>query len=238
MIISGMVKSSLVDYPGLVAAVLFVPGCNYNCFYCHNRFLLDGTHDILDLQEIRNFLNKRVGLLDGIVITGGEPTLQQGLLTFLRELKGLGYKIKLDTNGSSPMIMAQILQAGLCDYIAVDYKAPSARYQEVCGKSARAEPVIKTIKLLMKYQVDFEVRTTVIPQLKEEDLRRMVKELPVVPLYVLNRYRVPAVFLPEDQDRILQKPYTQEQIDALKTIIEVRPKATENITEVQTAGLR
>lgn len=222
MILSGMVKSSLVDYPGLIAAVLFVPGCNYNCFYCHNRLLLDGTQNPLDLTEVRDFLKKRAGLLDGIVITGGEPTLQKGLIPYLRELREYDYKIKLDTNGSSPLVMAQILQSGLCDYFAVDYKAPAARYHEICGNDASAEPVLKTIGMLLDNQANFEVRTTVIPQLKEKDLLCMAKELPVVPRYVLNRYQVPTRYLPDDQDRILEKPYTQEHINTFKAMIKDR----------------
>jgi len=222
MIISGMVKSSLVDYPGQVAAVLFVPGCNFNCFFCHNRFLLEGAHNIINLKEIKDFLIKRTGLLDGIVITGGEPTLQTGLISYLREIKELDYKIKLDTNGSSPFVIAQLLQTGLCDYFAVDYKVPAARYPEICGNSASAGPVLKTIGLLLEHQAGFEVRTTVIPQLNEEDLLCMAKELPVVPRYVLNRYRVPERYLPEDQNRILETAYTQEHVNALKMVIKGR----------------
>ena len=222
MMIAGMVKSSLVDYPELVAGVLFVPGCNYNCFYCHNRSLLDGTHDIIEQQEVTDFLKKRVGLLDGIVITGGEPTLQKDLISTLREIKELGYKIKLDTNGSSPVTIAQLLQYGLCDFYAIDYKAPAARYQEICGRGANAETVLKTIGLLLDNQADFEVRTTVIPQLLEADLMCMAKELPVVPRYVLNRYRTPEKYLSVDRDRIAAKPYTQAQIDALKVLISTR----------------
>ena len=222
MIISGIVKSSLVDYPGMVAGVLFVPGCNYNCFYCHNRSLLDGTHDELDLQAIKDFLKKRAGLLDGIVITGGEPTFQKGLISYIREIKSLGYKVKLDTNGSSPLLIAQLLHEGLCDYYAVDYKAPSARYQEICGSKANADTVLKTIGLLLDEHANFEVRTTVIPQLDEDDLICMAEELPVVPRYVLNRYRFPEQYLPDDHDRIMKKPYTQSQIDIFKKIIQNR----------------
>ncbi len=222
MIVSGIVKSSLVDYPGLVAAVLFVPGCNYNCFYCHNRFLLDGSQGILNLTEIKDFLKKRSGLLDSVVVSGGEPTLQKGLISYLREIKELGYRIKLDTNGSSPFVIAQLLREGLCDYFAVNYKAPAARYQEICGDGACAEPVLNTIGQLLERQADFEVRTTVVPQLTEEDLLVMALELPVVPRYVLNRYRFPEKYLPGDRERVLEKPYTQEQIDAFKTVIKDR----------------
>lgn len=219
MIISGMVKSSLVDYPGLVSCVLFVPGCNYNCFYCHNRSLLDGTQEVLLPSYVMEFLEKRKGLLDGVVITGGEPTLQPGLLSYMKMLKTLGYKIKLDTNGSSPSAVAQILEAGLCDYFAVDYKAPAARYEEFCGSSAHAGAVLQTIKLLLDGGSWFEVRTTVIPQLGGSDLLAMARELPVLPKYVLNRYRLPDNYLPGDRSRVEAKPHTPQDINSFVQLI-------------------
>jgi len=149
MIISGMVKSSLVDFPGLVSCILFVPGCNYNCYYCHNRALIDGSDDILDLNEVDAFLKKRVGKLDGVVVTGGEPTLQPDLIPYIKYLKELGYKVKLDTNGSAPHIVEQLIKEGLCDYFAIDYKSPAARYEEIC-ENDNAKTVLETINLLTK----------------------------------------------------------------------------------------
>lgn len=224
MLISGLAKSSLIDYPGLISCVLFVPGCNYNCFYCHNRSLIDGTHDVIETGVVEDFLKKRLGLLDGVVITGGEPTLQSDLISYMKMIKNLGYKIKLDTNGSSPQIIEQLLKIGLCDFFAVDYKAPSARYKEISGNNANAETVLQTIKLLLEVRTDFEVRTTVIPQLAVNDLICMSSELPVIPRYVLNRYRPPVKFLPCDKDRIEKKPYTQSQIiEFVNTIRNFQP---------------
>lgn len=215
MIIAGSIKNSLVDYPGLISCVLFVPGCNYNCFYCHNRSLIDGNHEKMDMDGIRDFLYKRKGLLDGVVITGGEPTLQDDLLPFIESIRKTGYKIKLDTNGSSPQVVKQLLDAGLCDYYAVDYKAPKARYVEICGRGADANAVHETIALLLDVQVDFEVRTTLFPKLSEQDLLSMSKELPILPRYMLNRYRKPDYYLPQDQSRIEQVAYSQDEITAL-----------------------
>jgi pyruvate formate lyase activating enzyme len=216
MIVAGMAKCSLVDYPGLPAAVLFVPGCNYNCFFCHNRALIDGTHEVLELGVVRHFLEKRAGLLDAIVVSGGEPTLQKDLLPRLEELHYLGYRIKVDSNGSSPDVIAQILEQGLCDYFAIDYKAPAARYQEFCGKNADAQRVHETINLLMDASVDFEVRTTVIPSLDENDLIRIAEELPPLPRYALNPYRIPDNYLPVDEKRIRAKPHSPAEIESLR----------------------
>ena len=212
MKISGMIKSSLIDYPGFISCVLFVPGCNYSCFYCHNRSLWDGSHILLTPQSVCDFLKKRAGLLDGVVISGGEPTIQRSLLPFLENIKGLGYRIKIDTNGSQPQIIKEILGQGLCDYFAVDYKAPSAQYSQICGIGAEPETVWNTIALLASSDVPFEVRTTVIPQLGKEELSVMAAELPVLPRYILNRYRKPEHYLPDDRERVFASPLSPEEL--------------------------
>lgn len=213
MIFAGIQKNSLVDYPGLVSCVIFVPGCNFDCFYCHNRPLFSGPHEILDPAAVWSFLKKRVGMLDAVVLTGGEPTLQDGLMETLRRFSELGYKVKLDTNGSNPEAVSRVLESGVCDYFAVDYKAPAARYREICGPAADAGAVLKTLRLLQSRGVSFGVRTTVIPQLNENDLLQMARELPAVPKWTLNRYRRPEQYKPCDEERISAIPWTQEQID-------------------------
>lgn len=222
--ISGIAKSSFVDYPGLVSCVLFMPGCNYNCFYCHNRSLIDGTHEIMSHEFIDKFLRKRVGLLDAVVISGGEPTLQKNLIPFAEHVKKLGFKLKLDTNGSSPSVIKELLQIDLFDYYAVDYKAPSNRYPEICGNGMDAAAVLSTIDLLLHSNVPFEVRTTVIPQLHETDLTYMAKELPLLPRYVLNPYRKPEHFLPDDASKVEQAPYIKVELEVFaKTILPFQP---------------
>lgn len=227
MIISGLVKSSLVDFPGLVSCILFLPGCNYNCFYCHNRSLIDGTHEIIDNNEIKLFLKKRRGMIDGVVITGGEPTLQPDLKQYIKMLKDMDYKVKLDSNGSDPKLIEEFLKEKLVDYFAIDYKAPAARYEEICGEDAHAYEVLETIGILLKNNADFEVRTTVIPQFSENDLIQMAKELPILPRYVLNRYRQPEKYLPCDKERIEKRPYTQSDIEVfVKKLKEYQPNIT------------
>lgn len=215
MNISGIIKSSLIDFPGLVSCVLFVPGCNYSCFYCHNRSLIDGSHILMTPQSVEEFLQKRADLLDAVVISGGEPTLQGNLIPFIRMIRSLGYQVKLDTNGSRPDAIKELLRLKLCDYYAVDYKAPAKEYSNICGKEANAQKVIETIKLLSESNAAFEVRTTVIPQLEKDDLIMMSKELPIVPRYVLNRYRVPDKYLPQDEEKIRSRPHSPEEIHAM-----------------------
>ncbi|HBL85118.1 MAG: anaerobic ribonucleoside-triphosphate reductase activating protein [Clostridiales bacterium GWF2_38_85] len=214
MTVVGLVKNSFVDYPETIACVIFLPYCNYNCYYCHNRSLIDGMDDMIDEEELDKFLEKRRGDIEGVVITGGEPTLQPDLIEFIEYIRSFGYKVKLDTNGSNPDVIEQLLKLKLCDFYAVDYKAPKAQYSEICGDGATADDVIETIWLLINSGVEFEVRTTVAPELDESDLITMSKELPVVPRYSLNKYRKPEYYLDEDEDRVNKTPYTQLQMKA------------------------
>lgn len=214
MTISGIIKSSLIDFPGLISCVLFVSGCNYNCFYCHNRSLIDGTATKLSPEYVKGFLEKRVGMLDAVVISGGEPTLQPDLKPYLKWIKSLGYKLKLDSNGSNPDVISELLSEGICDYYAIDYKAPSLRYSEFCGNSDAGE-VLKTISLLKDRGADFEVRTTVFPQLSKDELINMAKELPPLAKYVLNIYRVPEKFEPDKYESVMARPYTKNELSEL-----------------------
>jgi pyruvate formate lyase activating enzyme len=224
MKIAGMVKNSFVDYLGKVACVVFVPLCNYDCFYCHNRPLIHGAPEELREEDVLAFLQKRVGMLDGVVVTGGEPTLQKDLIPFLAKIRALGYPIKLDTNGSRPEVVQQVLDAGLCDTFAVDYKAPFRRYPEICGAGTDAGKVLDTIALLQSANVPYEVRTTVVPQLSLDDLMTMARELPPVPRYVLNRYRKPETWLPADEERVNRTPYTQAELKELaEAVRQVQP---------------
>lgn len=227
MQIAGITKSSLLDYPGLISCVLFVSGCNFDCFYCHNRELISGKPKLIPVREIMDFLTQRTGFLDGVVITGGEPTLQPDLIPFIREVRALGMKIKLDTNGSSPHIISKLLDEKLCDYYAVDYKSPSVQYRDICRGWSDPGNVQETIDRLIRANAVFEIRTTVIPQFTGEDLRAMAGELPVVPKWTLNRYRKPEQFKDEDTARIEAEPHSREKIAELVSLIkDLQPNAT------------
>jgi len=185
--IAGIQKTSTVDFPGKLSAVLFTPGCNFNCFYCHNRQLLSDA-PLLDLKEILAFIERRAGMLEGIVISGGEPTLQDDLTDFMLYIKNKGYAIKLDTNGSHPDAIAELLDKRLVDYFAVDYKVPFSRYGEICGHDSGG--LEQTIKLLSGSGISWEMRTTVIPQISMDDIIEMSKAVPVLPRYILQLYIV------------------------------------------------
>jgi pyruvate formate lyase activating enzyme len=221
MIFAGITKSSLLDYPANISIVLYTPGCNYDCFYCHNRAIIDDFTNEIDTNEIMELLEKRVGLIDAIVISGGEPTLHYDLIPFLKKVKSMGYLTKLDTNGSNPDIIAKCIEENVVDYYAVDYKAPKSRYMEIARSIANPDDVLKTISLLIDANKQFEVRTTVIPQLSQSDLIQMAKELPEVPRYVLNPYRQPIEYLADDEELVSIPPYPEQVIQEFAATVKL-----------------
>jgi pyruvate formate lyase activating enzyme len=131
--VAGLIKHSLIDYPGKIAAVVFMQGCNFRCGFCHNPDLLDLTQPAVIPQDVvMVFLNKRKGIIEGVVLTGGEPTIQKDLVEFAKEIKKMGYDIKLDTNGSDPAILEMMIQEKLVDYVAMDIKGSLEKYKEIC----------------------------------------------------------------------------------------------------------
>lgn len=210
MKIAGLAKTSTIDFPGHLAAVIFTSGCNLDCFYCHNRHLIQADNSPqLDLEEVYQFLTKRQGLLDGIVLSGGEPLLQEDLPDFISAVRRLGYAIKLDTNGTLPDVLRSMLKKELLDYVAVDYKAPFSMYADICGCSPLlAFQVRTTLKIMLDSDISWEARTTVIPQLSQEELIRMAREIPQLPRYYLQPYKRPHNFRAEDRFRIEARSLT------------------------------
>ena len=215
MNIAGLARTSTVDFPGRLAAVVFFASCNYDCFYCHNRAIIGGAAPLLPPGEVELFLQKRADVLDGVVVSGGEATMSRALPDFLSFCRRLGYATKLDTNGSRPDVVEYLLNARLLDYAAVDYKAPRHRYKEVCGESADPGAVAETIGILLRSDIPFEARTTVFPGLAP-DLPDMARALPVLPRYALNGYRRPAIFKPEDAYRVELPAYTAGEMEGFR----------------------
>lgn len=236
MQIAGIVKNSVVDYPGRIAAVLFTPGCNLDCYYCHNRFLLtkETWGDLLHEEDVLSFLVKRKKLLDGLVISGGEPTVQKDLKEFIRKVKKLGYDIKLDTNGSNPELLKDLIENELIDYVAMDFKAPFAKYGQICGIDA--PPVLKkikdSIKLLLTGIITYEFRTTFVPELTKEDILEMAKFIEGARLYVLQQYRMPE--LPDNEQLALRLQRYTHGADYLR---ETAQKAEEMVAVCETRGI-
>ena len=168
--IAGLQKMTLLDYPGKVACTVFLQGCNYHCPFCHNSELLGRQAEpLMDTEAFLSFLKSRKGLLDGVCVSGGEPTLQPELADFLREIKALGYAVKLDTNGSRPEMLKKLVAEGLVDYVAMDVKNSPARYAETTGTAGiDLSAVEESLRFLLSGKVDYELRTTVVSQLHSE----------------------------------------------------------------------
>lgn len=174
MKISGLQKMTLLDYPGKIACTVFLGGCNFRCPFCHNGELLDAPQTLMDEQEFLTFLSRRQGLLDAVCISGGEPTLQPDLVQLLEKIKQLGYLTKLDTNGSRPEILKDLVERKLLDYVAMDIKNAPDRYEQTAGAKVALEKIEESIRYLAQEHVDYELRTTVVAELHDTDtVRRM-----------------------------------------------------------------
>ncbi len=165
MNIRGLSKTSLVDYPGRVTAVIFTGGCNLRCGYCHNPALALNSDEFekIDDEVVFQFLKKRKGLIDGVTVSGGEPTLDRDLLPFLARIKNEGFLVKLDTNGFLPSVIRECLKDKLVDYIAVDVKTSPGKYSSLTGVDADFNKLISTLDSIRSSETDYEIRTTCVP---------------------------------------------------------------------------
>ncbi len=188
----GWVRTSLIDYPEHIACVLFTGGCNFRCPPCHNVDLVLRPGELPALPEdvVWDFLVQRAGRLEGVVLTGGEPTLQPELVPFLRRLRDLPLEVKLDTNGYLPDVLAEALAEGLLDYVALDIKAPREKYPLLAGRVLELEYIERSIALLRRSGIPHEFRTTVVPGLlTEEDIETIACWVVGAELYVLQQFR-------------------------------------------------
>lgn len=191
MLIGGLEKCSLIDYPGKVSAIVFTQGCNFRCGYCHNPELIFSNQfqNPIPQEKIFEFLGKREGKLDGVVITGGEPTLQPDILDFVKKVKDLGYLVKLDTNGSNPELLRKVIDGDLVDYLAMDIKAPLEKYHEIINAMVDISAIEESISLLKNFSKEYEFRTTVVEnQLVEDDFIKIGELLRGSKLYFLQKF--------------------------------------------------
>lgn len=230
MLINGFQKLTILDYPGKVACIVFTPGCNFRCPFCHNASLV--THidkdTYLDIDEVLSYLKKRQGLLDGVVITGGEPLLQDGIEEFVAEIKALGYCVKLDTNGSFPEKLISIVEKGLVDYVAMDIKNSKEKYAETIGvDDFDITPIEKSVEFLLQNKVEFEFRTTVVEGLHTlDDIQDIVVWIKGAHKYFLQNFVDSGDLIKPDM-----KP-----VSAL-LLKEMQKKASEIIPSVEIRGI-
>ncbi len=190
---AGLQKISLVDYEGKVACTLFTAGCNFRCPFCHNADLVIYAKNVnyIPFEEILDYLNKRKGMLDAVVITGGEPTLMPDLKEKLYEIKKLGYKIKLDTNGTNPDIVKELVDLELIDYVAMDIKNSYEGYPKTIGlEEIDEKPILESINYLLSGAVDYEFRTTLVREFHtDEDIKNIAKMIKGAKRYFLQEFK-------------------------------------------------
>lgn len=217
MRIGGLIKFSLVDYPGRTAAIVFTQGCNFRCPFCHNPELVipECFSSPLPEEDFFSFLYRRKGLLEGVVVSGGEPTIHQDLPEFLKKIKEMDYLVKLDTNGSQPGMLKECLALKLLDYIAMDIKAPLEKYKYVSGIECDIDKIQESIELIRDSNVAHEFRTTVVKRFHSpEDFIKMSSLSGEEGSYKLQ------TFIPRENmiDRTLSKEgqYTDEEMASFK----------------------
>lgn len=216
--IGGWQPFSLIDYPETRAAIIFTKGCNFRCGYCHNPELacLAGSGDY-QAEQILEFLEHRIGKLEGLVITGGEPTLQPDLLPFMKRVKEMGYRIKLDSNGSSPKILKQAVSEGLTDYVAMDIKAPIEKYREVSHYGGLIDNIEESRQFLMQGTVPYEFRTTVVrDQLTPDDFEQIGKEIAGSPFYAIQKF-IPTKTM--DKTFLEKQAYSDQEMARIQEIM-------------------
>jgi pyruvate formate lyase activating enzyme len=220
MEIKGFVKNSFVDWDGKIAVTLFLPGCNFRCGFCHNKPLVLEPDKIKSIPffEIEEHLETNRKFIDGVVVTGGEPTIHSELSSLLRDIKSLGFPVKLDTNGSNPKAIKNLLQKKLIDYISMDIKSSLENYNEVCGVRVDAEKIKESIKLIMNSGVDYEFRTTIIPEMHgEAEMEKMASMIEGAKLYALQKF-IPRDTISKEFENMASP--TTEQMEKLKSIAE------------------
>lgn len=191
MIIQGLQKLTVLDFPGQVACIVFTAGCSFHCPFCHNATLVKGEGENIPEEEVLAYLKKRQGILDGVVITGGEPTIQKDLKEFIIKIKNLGYKVKLDTNGYHPEVLEDLLNDGLVDYVAMDIKNSKDKYAVTVGlQNIDILRIERSVELLKNGNIPYEFRTTTMEELhSEEDIKSIADWLKGAKKYFLQSFK-------------------------------------------------
>ena len=224
MYISGLQKLTLLDFPGRLAATVFLGGCNFRCPFCHNASLVlsPGECEKISEENFFSFLASRAGKLSGVCITGGEPTLYPNLKSFIKKIKDMSFAVKLDTNGTNPELIEELINEGLIDYVAMDIKSSKSGYPFAVGCEPDIEKISQSVELLLSERVDYEFRTTVVRELhKIEDFRAISEWIKGAKRYFLQTF--------EDSGNLIGSgfsAYSREETEAiLKVILPYVPNA-------------
>lgn len=216
MIIGGLQKTSFLDYPDKISTIIFTSGCNFRCGYCHNPELINSKTSKYSTEEIIQFLKTRTGKIDGVVITGGEPCIHKDLIDFIIKIKELDFLVKLDSNGSYPDVIEKCIP--YIDYIAMDIKAPLYKYQTVINSPVNIDNIQRSITLIMKSNLDYEFRTTVLKSmLNIDDFKAIGNLISSAKKYYLQKF-VPSKTL--DKTLLKESSYTDEEFKEIIAILQ------------------
>lgn len=219
MRIAGFAKTSLVDWDGFVASTIYLPGCNFRCPACHNRdlVLIPEKLDEIPLSEIVKYLEDNADFIDGVVITGGEPTIQNGLADFIMVFRDMNLKVKLDTNGSQPRILEDLIDDELLDFVAMDIKGPmNEKYDDVSGIEAPLDDIKKSISIIMDSGIDYEFRTTVVPVfLDTRDIESIATYIGGAKKYALQQFQPKNTL---DERFTVVRPYSSDRIREMAAV--------------------
>ncbi|MBI5754846.1 anaerobic ribonucleoside-triphosphate reductase activating protein [Candidatus Peregrinibacteria bacterium] len=230
MRISGFQKLTLLDYPGHISALIFTTGCNMRCPFCYNAEMvlpekIAAYKHFIEEKEVLKVLQTRKDFLEGVVISGGEPTLQPDLRNFIIKIKGLGLKVKLDTNGLRPSILEKLFKERLLDFVAMDIKASLEKYTEVANVPIDTKKIQKSIGLIMESGIDYEFRSTIIPKFHSaQEMEKMARLIAGARHYALQRF-MPVHTL--DPAMATEKPYSESEIKMFATIAQKHVKKIE-----------
>ncbi len=214
MKIGGLQKLTLIDFPGKLACTVFLIGCNFRCPWCYSRELVLSEEikkqPKISEKDFFDFLKTRKRLLEGVVVCGGEPTINKDLPEFIKKIKKLGYSVKLDTNGSNPTMLKDLIDKKLIDYVAMDIKLPKEKYPKFFGKQVKVKNIEESIKILKNSKIDYEFRTTIVPTiLTKEDIIKIADWIKSAPKYYLQNFRAEKTIDPKFEK---VKPYPDKYL--------------------------
>jgi pyruvate formate lyase activating enzyme len=220
MKIGGFQKTSLLDYPDRISAIVWTSGCPFRCPFCYNKALALGTAELFPQDEILSFLSKRKALLEGVVISGGEPLLHDDIIDFIKKIKNLRLLVKIDTNGAFPERLSELLEQQLVDYVAMDVKAPKKKYPQLTGVDTNLSKIEASIDLLKTKAPAYEFKTTFIPGLlTKDDIIEIAQWLKGADTYYLQQFKIKTPLLSSTLETMM--PYPREYL--LETLEEIKP---------------
>ena len=220
MKIGGFQKTSLLDYPDRISAIIWVSGCNFHCPFCYNKNLALGTRELFPEDEILSFLSKRKEQLEGVVISGGEPLFQEDIVDFIEKIKKYRFPVKIDTNGAFPEKLGELLEKQLVDYIAMDVKAPKSKYHQLADVNVDISKIETSISLIKNQASAYEFKTTFIPNLlKKEDIVEIAKWLQGADTYYLQQFKAISPLMSSSIENTV--PYSRDYF--LETLTEIKP---------------